>query len=54
MTNPQNNDYVSPSDEELEAMMKKMLCEIFDLDPDSPTWDVDKQTAKDTFPDEAN
>ena len=51
MTNPQNNDYVSPSDEELEAMIKGMLSEVFG---DDPEWTADKEQAEREFPDEAN
>ena len=49
MTNPQNNDYVSPSDEELEAMIKGMLSEVFG---DDPEWTADKEQAKREFPEE--
>ena len=55
-----NNDYQSPTDEELEAMVKRMLDEIFGGDitdsetPDDPDWTVDKETAKSDFPEEAN
>ena len=55
-----NNEYTSPTDEELEKMMKKLLDDIFGgdiTDPetsDDPQWTADKEQAKREFPEEAN
>ena len=61
MTNTSSNDECErPTDAELEAMVKKMLDDIFGGDisdsetPDDPNWTVDKETAKSDFPEEAN
>ena len=48
MSNP--NDYQSPSNEELLAMIEKIIEEAFADDE----WTVDKETAASDFPEEAN
>ena len=54
-----NNEYKSPTDEELEKLVKDMIDEIFGGDitdsetPDDPNWTVDKETRDATFPEEA-
>ena len=61
MTDTSSNDeYQSPTDAELEKLVRDMLSDIFGGDitdsetPDDPNWTVDKETAKETFPEEAS
>lgn len=49
MSNP--NDYQSPSNEELLAMIEQIIKEAF---ADDDEWTVDKETAASDFPEEAN
>ena len=64
MDNPRtNDDYQSPTDEELRSLIEQMLQDVFEDDEDAfidhvsgddPEWTADKEQAEREFPDEAN
>lgn len=60
MDTSSNDNYDSPTDAELEKLVKDMLDDIFGGDitdsetGDDPKWTADKEQAKREFPEEAN